>query len=47
MLARKINKPSIYYDPINYISKDDSNRNDVKVVNNYNELSKWLKEQYQ
>ena len=42
-IAKKINKPSIYYDPENYILKNDKNNNGVTVISGIENLSKWFK----
>jgi len=41
-IAKKINKPSIYYDPENYILKNDKNSNGVTIINGIENLSKWF-----
>ena len=42
-IAKKINKPSIYYDPENYILKNDKSSNGVTVISGIENLSKWFK----
>ena len=36
-------KNSIYYDPFNYIHKNDENRNGVSIVSGKSELEQWFK----
>ena len=42
-IAKLNGKPSIYYDPFNYILKDDNHRNGVQIKSGRKELSKWFK----
>ncbi len=42
-IAKSLDKNSIYYDPFNYIDKNDENRNGVTVVSGRSELDQWFK----
>ena len=42
-VAKLMGKNSIYYDPFNYIYKNDENRNGVSVVSGKTELEQWFK----
>ena len=42
-LANSMNKLSIYYDPINYIRKNDEARSGVSLISGRKELNKWFK----
>jgi polysaccharide biosynthesis PFTS motif protein len=42
-VAKMMNKSSIYYDPINYIFKNDKNSNNVPIIRGVKDLSKWFK----
>ena len=42
-IAKLNGKPYIYYDPFNYILKDDNHRNGVQIKSGRKELSKWFK----
>ena len=41
-IAKNMNKESIYYDPLNYVFKNDRNRNGVDIISGYTDLSNWL-----
>ena len=42
-VAKLMGKNSIYYDPFNYIYKNDENRNGVTIVSGKSELEQWFK----
>lgn len=41
-IAKLYKKPSIYYDPMNYILKSDRNNNGVTLISGKNNLKKWV-----
>ncbi len=42
ILARKMGKPSIFYDPTGTIYKDDKCAHDIEIISGMNELEKWF-----
>ena len=44
--AKFYSKPSVFYDPINLIQKNDRASHGIKVISNYDTLRKWLNELY-
>jgi hypothetical protein len=38
-IAKIMNKLCIYYDPVNYVFKNDVNSNNIKIISGVNELS--------
>ena len=41
-IAKQMGIKSIYYDPTDYVFKNDINSNNVKLITNFNELSEWF-----
>jgi polysaccharide biosynthesis PFTS motif protein len=42
IIGRNLGKPSIYYDPIGVIQKDDRGSHDIPIINTQEELKVWL-----
>ncbi len=43
LIARKLSKPSCYYDPTGLIQKDDRAAHGIEIINGPEELKQWLK----
>ena len=46
LLGEYMLKPSIYYDPINYVMKDDRGAHGVSIISGKEELGRWIKSIY-
>jgi polysaccharide biosynthesis PFTS motif protein len=43
ILAKEMNKPTVFYDPLNIICKDDIGSHGIKILTSRDELTLWLK----
>ena len=43
MLAREVKIPSVFYDPYNWINKNDPSLSNINVLD-YKSLDNWIKE---
>lgn len=42
LIARDLGKPSVYYDPLGLIQKNDRGAHDIQIVNGLEDLRNWL-----
>lgn len=42
LIARDFDKPSVYYDPLGLIQKNDRGAHDIRIINGKEELRSWL-----
>jgi len=46
LIGRELNKPSIYYDSLGFIGKNEPAAHGIEVISGKNELREWMNSYY-